>query len=372
MVAGDVSDRSVVERVLAAVPADAPLTGVVHAAGVLDDGLVSSLTPERLRGVLAPKADAAVHLHELTRDADLAFFTVFSSAAATMGESGQGNYAAANVFLESLVESRRTAGLPGSALAWGFWEQRSSMTAHLSEADVKRMARGGVLPLSSELGAELFDEGLDSPWGVLAPVRLDIPALRSSGQVPAVLRALVGGVRRMANAAVAGAEAGSGLVERIRGLTATERDRAVLDLVRSHVGFVLGFAEPERIGAGRAFKEIGFDSLTAVELRNRLGAATGLRLPATLVFDYPSPAVLARQLLAELLPDDTGATPDDEAALRSALATVPVARFREAGLLDALLALAGLGTAAEPGNDDSLDDMDAAELIQLALGSSDS
>ncbi|MEU4220121.1 SDR family NAD(P)-dependent oxidoreductase, partial [Actinoplanes sp. NPDC026623] len=373
VVAGDVSDRAVVQRVLAAVPADAPLTGVVHAAGVLDDGLVSSLTPERLTRVFAPKVDAAVHLDELTRHADLAFFTVFSSAAATMGESGQGNYAAANVFLESLIESRRTAGLPGSALAWGFWAQRSSMTAHLSEADVTRMARGGVLPLSSELGAELFDAGIGSPWGVLAPVRLDLPALRSAVPVPAVLRSLLGGVRRVAGAAATGTESGSGLVDRIRSLPAADRDRALLDLVRSHVGFVLGFGEPERIGAGRAFKEIGFDSLTAVELRNRLSAATGLRLPATLVFDYPSPAVLARQLLAELLPDDTGgAEQDDEAALRSAFAAVPIARLREAGVLDTLLALAGVAEAAQPGTDDSLDDMDAAELIQLALSSSDS
>ncbi|GLW33355.1 polyketide synthase [Actinoplanes regularis] len=373
VVAGDVADRQVVERMLAAVPADAPLTGVVHAAGALDDGLVSALTPERLTGVLAPKVDAAVHLDELTRDADLAFFTVFSSAAATMGESGQGNYAAANVFLESLIEARRVAGLPGSAMAWGFWAERSSMTAHLSEADVRRMARGGVLPLSSELGAELFDASVDSPWGVVAPVRLDLPALRSSGEIPAVLRSLVGGVRRVANTARTGAENGSGLVDRIRGLSAADRDRAVLDLVRSHVGFVLGFAEPDRIGVSRAFKEIGFDSLTAVELRNRLSAATGLRLPATLVFDYPSPGVLARQLLAELLPDDNGGAADDhEAALRSALASVPIARFREAGVLDTLLALAGVTETAEPGNDDSLDDLDAAALIQLALSSSDS
>ncbi|MEU4220120.1 SDR family NAD(P)-dependent oxidoreductase [Actinoplanes sp. NPDC026623] len=312
VVAGDVSDRSVVRRVLAAVPAGAPLTGVVHAAGVLDDGLVSSLTPERVRTVFAPKVDAAIHLDELTRDADLAFFAVFSSAAATLGESGQGNYAAANVFLENLIESRRRAGLPGSALAWGFWEERSSMTAHLSDVDVRRMARGGVLPLSSELGVELFDAGIGSPWPVVAPVRLDLPALRSAGQLPAVLRTLVGAVvRRTAGAAVA---ANDGLADRIRGLPAADRERALLDLVRSHVGFVLGFAEPERIGAGRAFKEIGFDSLTAVELRNRLGAATGLRLPATLVFDYPSPGALARHLVGELTGDDPARVPDEPVA----------------------------------------------------------
>ncbi|WP_179277575.1 type I polyketide synthase, partial [Actinoplanes regularis] len=309
VVAGDVSERSVVERVLAAVPADAPLTGVVHAAGVLDDGLVSSLTPERVSAVFAPKVDAAIHLDELTRDADLAFFTVFSSAAATLGESGQGNYAAANVFLESLIESRTVAGLPGSALAWGFWAERSSMTAHLSDVDVRRMARGGVLPLSSELGVELFEAGMASPWGVVAPVKLDLPALRSSGQIPAVLRSLVGAGARRSAVAAPGANASSGLAEQVRALPATDRERVLLDLVRSHVGFVLGFAEPDRIAANRAFKEIGFDSLTAVELRNRLGAATGLRLPATLVFDYPSPAVLARHLVTELTGDAPSGMP---------------------------------------------------------------
>ncbi|MEU7909446.1 beta-ketoacyl synthase N-terminal-like domain-containing protein, partial [Actinoplanes sp. NPDC049118] len=180
------------------------------------------------------------------------------------------------------------------------------MTAHLSDTDLRRMARGGVLPLSDELGVELFDAGLASSWGVVAPVRLDIAALRSAGPVPAVLRTLVGPVRRTART---GVSADAGLADRIGALSTEDRERTLLDLVRANVGFVLGFAEPERIAPGRAFKEIGFDSLTAVELRNRLNAATGLRLPATLVFDYPNPAVLARHLVAELVGDAPAAAP---------------------------------------------------------------
>ncbi|MEU7909419.1 beta-ketoacyl reductase [Actinoplanes sp. NPDC049118] len=228
-----------------------------------------------------------------------------------------------------------------------------------------------MLGISDELGVELFDAGLASSWGVVAPVRLDIAALRSSGNVPAVLRTLVGPARRVVEAAGA-TSGGPAFAERLAVLPAGERDRLALELVRRNVAAVLGYDDAGAVAEDRAFKEIGFDSLTAVELRNRLNAATGLRLPATLVFDYPNPAVLAKQLLAEVLPDgaDPGAG-DEETALRSALASIPMTRLREAGVLGTLLALAGLGDDAEPetgGSRDDLDDLDAADLIRRALG----
>ncbi|MBB5891325.1 type I polyketide synthase [Kutzneria kofuensis] len=372
VVACDVSDRAAVERVLAGVPVEHPLTAVVHAAGVLDDGLVNSLTPDRLDKVLRPKVDAAVHLHELTLDCDLAAFVVFSSAAGVLGESGQGNYAAANTFLDALVEHRRGLGLPGVSLAWGFWEQRSGMTAHLSDADVERIKRSGTLPLSSELGLELFDHGVASAWSALVPIKLDVAALRSAGEVPSVLRGLVRATARRAVQAVAAEAGGQSLADKLLTLAPAECERLVLDLVRRNVAGVLGYDGANTVEPTRAFKEIGFDSLTAVELRNRLNTATGLRLPTTLVFDYATPAALTRYLISELLPEGHVVAESDgdsrEAQLRATLATIPLATLRDAGVLDALLTIAGLGEeAAEPEDTGSIDAMDAASLVQLAL-----
>ncbi|MFI8826812.1 SDR family NAD(P)-dependent oxidoreductase [Streptomyces sp. NPDC053431] len=378
VVACDAADREALAGVLAGIAADAPLTAVVHAAGVLDDGLVGSLTPERLERVLRPKVDAAVNLHELTRGMDLAAFVLFSSAAATLGESGQGNYAAANTFLDALAEERRAAGLPATSLAWGFWEQRSGMTAHLSDEDVERIKRTGVLPLPTELGLELLDHGTASAWPALAPIKLDTAALRESGMVPPVLRGLVKAPSRRTVAAGTTAPSAESLADRLAALPATERERFVLDLVRRDVATVLGHEGADAVEPAQAFKEIGFDSLTAVELRNRLATATGLRLPATLVFDYPNPAGLARHLTSELVPSDNEAPADSqEAQLRAALAELPLARLRDAGLLEALLALTGLAepaTSAEDAGDSegAIDEMDAESLIQLALSNPDS
>ncbi|MFC5001756.1 type I polyketide synthase, partial [Dactylosporangium cerinum] len=294
VVACDVADRDAVAALLAGVVGDRPLTAVVHAAGVLDDGVVSALTPQRVDAVLRPKADGAWHLHELTRDMDLSAFVLFSSVAGTLGSAGQGNYAAANTFLDGLAQARRAAGLPGVSLAWGLWEQASGMAGHLSEADLARMSRSGVTALSAEQGLELFDTavlaGLSAP-AHLVPVLLDVKALRGAGPVPALLRALV---RRPAHRVQAVAAAGgSVLTRRLTGVSATERRAVVLDVVRGEIAAVLGHATAAAVDPDRAFTDAGFDSLTAVELRNRLGTVTGLRLPTTLVFDHPTPAALA-------------------------------------------------------------------------------
>ncbi|RSM86750.1 hypothetical protein DMA10_36430 [Streptomyces sp. WAC 01420] len=308
----DVADRDAVRALLGGIPAEHPLTGVVHTAGVTDDGVVAALDAKRLDTVLRPKVDAAVHLDELTRELGLPVtaFVLFSSAAGTIGSPGQANYAAANAFTDALAARRRAEGLPAVSLAWGFWDQRSELTARLGETDVARMSRSGVTAMPTATGLALFDAALGREEAVLVPVRFDLPAVRArllEHGTPAVLRDLVRlpARRNQAQAALSRSEADA-LLQRLGALPAQERAKAVLDLVRTQVAAVLGFAGPHAVAADRGFLELGFDSLTALELRNRLTAVTGLRLPATLIFDYPSAHALADYVVAEL--------PDTEAA----------------------------------------------------------
>ncbi|MFD6349924.1 type I polyketide synthase, partial [Streptomyces roseolus] len=303
----DVTDREALAGLLAAVPAEHPLTAVVHTAGVLDDGLIGSLTVERLDAVLRPKVDAAWNLHELTRDLDLSAFVVYSSIAGLLGTAGQANYSAGNTFLDALAAHRRAQGLPGLSLAWGLWAESSELSGGLSEVDLQRMARSGLLPLRTAEAMELFDAAPATGEAVLAVNRIDLAALRGgSGDQPLpMLRALVPAAPRRAGSASHGDAA---LAERLAPLTPAQRDAALLDLVRAQVAGVLGHADPSAIDADRAFQELGFDSLTAVELRNRLNTASGLRLSTTLVFDHPNPGALAAHLRDQLgLDTDTPA-----------------------------------------------------------------
>ncbi|MEC3953118.1 SDR family NAD(P)-dependent oxidoreductase [Nocardia sp. CDC153] len=316
-VACDVADRGEVERLLTLVPPAHPLTAVVHAAGTVDDGVIASLTPQRLDTVLGPKAEAALHLHALTEHLDLAEFVLFSSIAATFGGAGQGNYAAANSVLDALAQHRRARGLPGTALAWGLWEQRSAISAHLDATDLARMARGGSKPLSTTEGLALFDAGLRAERALLLPFHLD--TARIAAPVPPLLTGLVR-ARGRRNAAESIA-ADASLLSRLAGMTPLERDEYLVLLVRTHAAVVLGHGGPEAIDAIRAFSDLGFDSLTAVELRNRLGAVTGLRLPATLVFDYPTAASLAGYIRSEL----TGTAPNVEVAEAVSAGEEPIA-----------------------------------------------
>ncbi|HZN17913.1 MAG TPA: SDR family NAD(P)-dependent oxidoreductase, partial [Micromonosporaceae bacterium] len=302
----DAADRDAVGRLVGQLPR---LTGVVHAAGALDDATLASLTPEHIDRVLRPKADAALHLHELTQGRDLAMFALYSSASGVLGTAGQGNYAAANAFLDALAAHRHAQGLPATSVAWGYWAQATELTGHLGQGDLARVRRTGVLPLPAGQGLALFDAAcmLDEP--ALVAARLDTAALRAqagAGAVPALLRGLV---RAPARRAVHEAAAASELSARLAGRSEAEQDRVLLDLVRTHAATVLGHTSLESVEPRRAFKELGFDSLTAVELRNRLGAVTGLRLPPTLVFDYPTPALLARHLREEVSGARSGAAP---------------------------------------------------------------
>jgi len=332
----DAADREALAELLSGIPDDRPLTAVVHTAGVLDDGTVESLTPERLDAVLRPKADAAAHLHELTRELPLAAFVLFSSAAGTFGNPGQANYAAANAFLDALARQRRAEGLPALSLGWGLWATDSGMAGELGERDTDRMAASGATALSVEEGLHLFDlataatstyaEPAPEPdtaaepepaadagpnpapaaaplaGPVLLPVRLDLGAIRSGlgpdDEVPPLLRALIRVPQRRGPAAAA--DTGDALRQRLAGLPADERPGALLELVKTQVAAVLGYAGPEQVDPGKAFNELGFDSLAAVELRNRVNTATGLRLPATLVFDHPTTASVAELLGQEI------------------------------------------------------------------------
>ncbi|MER7468498.1 SDR family NAD(P)-dependent oxidoreductase [Streptomyces sp. NPDC097981] len=325
LAACDVADREALAALLDGIPAEHPLTAVVHTAGVLDDGILEALTPERLDHVLPAKVDAAVHLHELTRDSDLAAFVLFSAAAGTLGAAGQANYAAANTFLDALAHRRRAEGLPATALAWGLWAERSGMTGGLADTDLERISRAGVAALSSAEGLALMDTARATGDATAVPMHLDLAALRQAdaSMVPPLLRGLVRPAARRA-AAAQGAAPADGLTERLLPLTAAERDRLLLATVRVQVAAVLGFPGPDAVDPGRAFKELGFDSLTAVELRNRLGSATGVRLPATLVFDYPTPNALAAFLRTELLGDQAAQVPAATTATR-AVADEPIA-----------------------------------------------
>ncbi|MFE6748408.1 SDR family NAD(P)-dependent oxidoreductase [Kitasatospora purpeofusca] len=326
VVACDAADRAALAAVLADLPPAHPLTAVVHTAGTLDDGVVTALTPERVDAVLRPKVDAAVHLHELTRDLDLTHFVLFSSAAGTFGGPGQANYAAANAFLDALAVRRRAAGLAGQSLAWTLWEQPSGLTGHLDADDVRRLARSGMPPLPTERGLALFDTALTVDRAALVPIRLDTAALRSAaadGTLPPLLRGLVRTVPRRAATAAEATAGDNALRLRLAALDGTGRTRLLVELVRTHAAAVLGHASPDTLDAGRAFRELGFDSLASVNLRNRLNTATGLRLPASLVFDHPTPAVLADFLAAGLT--DTGAA----ATAGPAVPTAPADRNRD-------------------------------------------
>ncbi|MGC4746992.1 SDR family NAD(P)-dependent oxidoreductase [Micromonospora sp. DT201] len=292
VVACDIADREATARLLGRVPAAHPLTAVVHLAGVLEDGLVETMTAAQVDRVTRPKIDGAVHLHELTRDDKLAAFVLFSAAAGVLGRPGQANYAAANAFLDALAQHRRAQGLPAVAVAWGLWDGGGGMTGHLTDADLSRVRRAGVLTLSPAQGLALLDAALAMTAPAVVAARLDLAALPEAGAC-ALLRGLGDPPARDVPRAADSPPAARGT---------PHTPASLLDLVREHAAVVLGHGTADAIPETHGFLEIGFDSLTAVELRNRLATVTGRRLPATLVFDHPSPQRLAEHLATVLTP----------------------------------------------------------------------
>ena len=366
----DVSSREALEEVVRSIPAEYPLRAVVHAAGVLEDGVVESLTPSQTRAALAAKVSGAWHLHELTEALELDAFVMFSSAAATFGTAGQGAYAAANAFLDSLAAYRRARDLAGTSIAWGMWEQGSEMLEGSPGARA-RLERLGVLGLSSEEGLALFEQACAGEEALAIPIRLDGGALRAQARSDALPRLLLGLVNR--GAVRPRATARVSLAARLASVPEQDREVFVRALVRAEAAGVLGHEEAERLDVEVSFKELGFDSLSAVELRNRLRSNTGLPLASTVVFDHRTLAELAGHSPLELTaegPRVAVGESEQEGTVREALASIPLARLREAGLLEALLGLAENGgeqPAAATGAESEIDELDVESLVRRTL-----
>jgi acyl transferase domain-containing protein/NADPH:quinone reductase-like Zn-dependent oxidoreductase/NAD(P)-dependent dehydrogenase (short-subunit alcohol dehydrogenase family)/acyl carrier protein len=378
VMACDVADREQLSKLLGSIPEEHPLTAVFHTAGVLDDGVIESLTAKQVDRVMLPKVDAGLSLHELTEGMDLAEFVLFSSDSGTIGAPGQGNYAAANVFLDALAHRRRAQGLAAKSMAWGLWSNASGMAGSLDEADVERLARLGIVALSDEL--ELFDTARGAADALVVPTRLDLAVLRSraqAGTLPAVMRGLVRAPARRER------DARGSLEQQLAGVPEAEREGVVLEVVLNQAAVVLGHGSANSVDPERAFKDLGFDSLGAVEFRNRLAQTTGMRLPSTLIFDYPSPTAVAGYLLKKASPrtatvaPTNGAPGEDE--VRKALASIPLERLREAGLFDQLVRLAGTnddvptdGEAPADEDESAFDEMDAEDLVRMTFDGADS
>ncbi|MEU5422045.1 SDR family NAD(P)-dependent oxidoreductase [Streptomyces sp. NPDC020667] len=375
VVAADVSDPEAVAELVGKTDPAHPLTGVVHAAGVLEDAVVTAQTPETLGRVWSAKATAAANLHEATRHLRLGLFVVFSSAAATLGSPGQANYAAANAYCDALMQHRRAAGLSGLSVGWGLWQTSSGgMTGGLSDTDVARMARIGVKAMSNDHGLSLLDAAHRNaaPYLVAADLNPRVLAAKSATALPALLRAFAGG-QGTARPTVT-ARPSTDWAGQLAGLPVEAQHRTLLDLVRTHAAAVLGHAGTDAVRADVPFTDLGFDSLTAVELRNRLSAATGLRLPATFIFRHPTPSAIAEDLREQLCP----AAADPSAPLfgeLDRLETVIVGhahdedtRGRLVARLESLLWRLGDGAGDGGGDAVASDDLESAsddELFEL-------
>ncbi|MFY7569855.1 SDR family NAD(P)-dependent oxidoreductase, partial [Streptomyces sp. WI04-05B] len=365
----DAGDPDDLTRLLADIPDDHPLTAVFHTAGTADNAPVEELTADQLAGVVRGKAEAAHHLHLLTRSADLAAFVLYSSIGGLLGNPGQANYAAANVHLDALAHLRRSQGLPATSLSWPLWLETSGITGQMDQAQLDVVGRLGLTPLTSARGLELLDAALEHRAPALIPVRVDTARLRALPVAPLLLRALVRTPRR----ATASGDARPALAERVAGLAAEERDAIVLAAVTTTVADVLGHTHEDSVGTRHSFKELGFDSLTAVEFRNRLSAATGLSLSATLVYDHPTPAALAAHVAGQLAP---ARPPTDAMAelerLEAAVAQLPADAADRGALgrrLQALVrTLSGTTTHEADGDLDSATDDELFEALNSELG----
>jgi acyl carrier protein len=368
MVSCDVSDRDALAELLASIPAAHPLTGVVHAAGVAPGATIASLTPEHVGQVFGAKVDAAWHLHELTRAADPPLFVLFSSMAATIGVPGLAHYAAANAFLDALARHRRSQGLPATSIAWGLWAQTSEMTRELGRQELARIAREGFGALSTSDALSCFDAVYGSDTPHVCATRLE---RRSAHADELTATATEFANVRTPQAAEVRAGAHRTSAQRLAALEPAQRGPAVLNLVRTHLATVLGHSSIDRVPPTSTFHDLGCDSLTAVELRNRLNSATGLRLPPTLIFELPTVAGLAEYIAAELGDEVTPTTSAAEALaeldrVQSTLASLSAEQARQ--LVPRLAAiLAGLRGQAvrESEPEATASDLDSASVEDL-------
>ncbi len=310
VVACDAADAKGLANVMAAFGPQRPLRGVVHAAGVLDDGILTALTPERLDSVFSPKVDGAWHLHKLTEDLELDFFVMFSSISGVTGTPGQGNYAAANVFLDALAHHRRARGLPATAVAWGAWDGQG-MATRLSEADRTRFSRQGMDALAPAEGLELFEAAVMKGGALSVAAALDVSRMQRSmeehgAQAPALFRSLFSRSAG-ARAESAGGGGGANLRKALSEAASEEHETVVLEMVRAEVAKALEFSSPEDVDVSLPLQDIGIDSLTAVLLRNQLSDMTGLALPAKIAFDHPNLRSLGQFLLKKIQEAGLGA-----------------------------------------------------------------
>ncbi len=375
----DVADRDALRTLLAGLPQEFPLTAVVHTAGLGDLTLLSEMTPQHVADILSAKVTGAENLHALCEGLPLEAFVLFSSAAATWGGAGQGAYAAANAHLDALAQRRRAHDLPATSIAWGSWDGSG-----MGEGDTAdQLRRRGVLAMAPDLAVTAMWQaiGQSDPDPCVTVAGIDwtrfAPAFTIARPSP-LLGELPEARTGTAPAHQDRHRADTGqLRAKLSALPVQQRENEVLELVQTQAAIVLGHADSGDVAADRAFRDLGFDSLSAVQMRDRIETVTGLALSATAVFDHPTPAALARELLAELLPDGADAEPasPEEARIKRTLAAIPLSRLREAGLLDILLRLAETGdtetgkTDAEASfNADALDAMDGESLLKLVAG----
>ncbi|MFD8984515.1 SDR family NAD(P)-dependent oxidoreductase, partial [Streptomyces sp. NPDC059564] len=393
----DVADRAALADLLDTLADDpAPLTAVVHAAGLPQFSALADTSPAELAAVVSAKVTGAVQLDELLGDRDLDAFVLFSSVSGVWGSGSQAAYSAGNAFLDALAQHRRARGLAATAVAWGPWAE-GGMAADGGAEEYLR--RSGLPSLPPALAVSALQLAMDRDETAVVVADVDWPRFAPSFTIgrPSALLADLPEARAALDGGAADGDAGgdrgdaataaADLVRRLSGHTPQDRHDLLLELVQKEAAAVLGYQRNDAVEPDRAFRDLGFDSLTAVELRNRIGTATGLRLPMTMVFDHPTPGALTDRLLGELLPEAADDGHPDDARVRQALASIPPARLREAGLMDTLLDLAagasGGGTRPDgayaasdpesgPDAESAIAEMDLDNLIELALGDSES
>ncbi|MEV0611656.1 beta-ketoacyl reductase, partial [Polymorphospora rubra] len=303
IVACDVTDHAAMSGLIDDIRAAGGLAGVVHAAGIWDETPIDSIEPGDFSAVWEAKAGSAVRLDELTRELDLSVFVVFSSIAGVLGSARHAAYAAANAALDGLIEQRRAAGLAGTAVAWGPWAGGGMATAEADSAT--RLSRTGNVPMAPEFALAALDDAMANDRGtcMVADLRWDLfgPAYRTVRPSP-----LTDDIVRESSSREEPTFTGSALLERATGLPSADQERLILEHVRAQAAKVLGHLKPDAVVADQNFRDLGFDSLMAVELRNSLSAVLGMPLPATLTYDHPTPLGLATHIRKRLLPEQPG------------------------------------------------------------------
>ncbi|EHD23259.1 MULTISPECIES: type I polyketide synthase [Brenneria] len=381
IVACDTTDPLALDKLLAAIPDAHPLTGVFHTAGVLADATIANLTAESLDTVFSPKIDAVWHLHQKTRTDDLAAFVLYSSSAGTLGSPGQGNYSAANKALDTLAHNRRREGLCATSLAWGWWQPVTELSSRLSETDNARIARTGLAPITPEHGNAMIDAALALPYAVYTAAPLNPQMLRKnmqSGRLHPLFERLAGPA--LARRASSGGEKAPDLRQSLSPLEPGARLKQLQVTIVDNIAGILGLDNGSLLVPEQSFKESGIDSLMALELRNRLSAISGLRLPATMTYDYPTPVALAEYLDAELFSGldmtmNETITEENELYVRERIAGIPLASLRDAGLLEKLIQIAdGTVPVEKAPRNVQLTDIEFAsidELVSMALSDKD-